>query len=60
MTDAERAELARRQAASYVIAAAPDAESSARDISTAPLELLHLEGRYAVYAVKPQRVAQRH
>jgi hypothetical protein len=50
MSDAERAALAVRQGASYVIAAPPaDRSTAARD---GPLELLHVEGRYAVYRVR--------
>ena len=50
MTDADRAALARRQGATHVIAAPPPARASADPGS--PLELLHIEGRYAVYRVR--------
>jgi hypothetical protein len=58
MSDAQRARLASRQGASHVVAAAP----SGRDpvASDGPLELLHVEGRYAVYRVRqPDRVTFR-
>lgn len=45
--DAERAALARRQGATYVIAAPSENPEG-------PLELLHVEGRYAVYRVRPE------
>jgi hypothetical protein len=60
-TDADRAALAIRQGASYVVAAAPrgrDQETS-RQTAAGPLELLHVEGRYAVYWVKPELLVQR-
>jgi len=47
--DAERAALARRHGATYVIAAPSD-----NDHPEGPLELLHVEGRYAVYRVRPE------
>jgi hypothetical protein len=51
MSAAERSELARRQGASYLVAAgADDGDPSG------PLVLLHREGRYGVYAV-PERLA---
>jgi hypothetical protein len=50
MSDAQRAVLAVDQGASYVVAAAP-AESHSR-AADGPLELLHVEGRYAVYRVR--------
>src|SRR5207253_2424106 len=50
MTDAERAALARRQGATHVLAAAPVVPVS----QASPLELLHVEGRYAVYGVKDE------
>jgi hypothetical protein len=49
MGDAERAALAGRQGASYVVAA-PSAGGFAPPGS--PLELLHVEGRHAVYRVR--------
>jgi hypothetical protein len=51
MTDAERAGLARRQGATHVLAQAPAAGSSSD--RAGPLELLRVEGRYAIYAVRP-------
>ncbi len=48
LSDTERAALARRQGADYVIAAPPKQASP-----TGPLELLHVEGRYGVYRVRP-------
>ena len=50
MGDARRAALARRQGAGYVVAAPPDERADAKD--DGPLELLHVEGRYAVYRVR--------
>jgi hypothetical protein len=58
---ADRAALAVRQGATYVVAAAP----SVRDLnaysqpSTGPLDLLHVEGHYAVYRVRPELLVQR-
>jgi hypothetical protein len=52
MSDAERAALARRQGAQYVIASSPaDPEAAGRQ-GQGPLELLHSEGRYAVFRVR--------
>lgn len=53
--DPARAALAARQGATHVIAAAPEAPPDANG----PLELLHREGRYAVYAVAPRFLAHR-
>ena len=47
MSDAGRARLAVGQGASYVVAAPP-----AKSQAEGPLELLHVEGRYAVYRVR--------
>ncbi|MDR3633710.1 MAG: hypothetical protein P4L84_07720 [Isosphaeraceae bacterium] len=47
--DAEHAALARRQGAGFVIAAPPKYSDR-----KGPLELLHVEGRYAVYRVRPE------
>ncbi len=47
MSDADRADLARRQGAGYVIAAPPTSSQG-----RSPLTLLHVEGRYAVYQVR--------
>ena len=59
MTDAERASLARRQGADHVVALRP---SSGEDQPNGPLELLHAQGKYAVYRVRsaPAVVAHRH
>ena len=57
----DQAALAVRQGATHVVAAAPgerdrdDGSSS----SAGPLELLHVEGVYAVYRVKPELLVQR-
>jgi hypothetical protein len=48
MSDDQRAALARRQGAEYVIAPPPAKVEPAQG----PLELLHVEGRYAVYRVR--------
>ena len=49
MSDADRAALARRQGATHVLAAAPP---EGRRRVDGPLELLRVEGRYAVYGVR--------
>jgi hypothetical protein len=53
LSDAQRAALALRQGASYVIAAAPGGRDRhpVCQAAAAPLELLHVEGRYAIYRV---------
>ena len=60
-SDADRAALALRQGATYVVAAAPSDRN--RDTqsqpSAGPLDLLHVEGRYAVYRVNPELLVQR-
>jgi len=60
-SDADRAALALRQGATYVVAAAPSgrAQDAHPRPSTGPLELVHAEGRYAVYRVKPELLVQR-
>jgi hypothetical protein len=60
--DEKRAALAIRQGASHVVAAAPRDGASARNLGNGggPLELLHVEGQYAVYRVRPQALVQRH
>ena len=60
-SDASRAALAVRQGATYVVAAAPSvtARDPSTTPSTGPLDLLHIEGRYAVYRVNPQLLVQR-
>ena len=55
LSDAERAELSIRQGASHVIAAAPRANQGQ---GGGPLELLHVEGRYAAYRVRPDQLAR--
>lgn len=55
MSDAERARLAARQGASHIVAAAPSGRATMA--SDGPLELLHVEGRYAVYRVRPSSPA---
>ncbi len=61
LADSERAALALRQGASYVVAPAPRHSngSGARPSAESPLELLHVEGRYAVYRVRPELLAHR-
>jgi hypothetical protein len=57
-----KAALAARQGAEYVVAAAPPG-AQPDNLSTRaeadPLELLHVEGRYAVYRVRPTTLARR-
>ena len=53
MTDAELAGLARRQGATHVLAPAKDADARLPNGPTTPLEQLRVEGRYAVYRVRP-------
>lgn len=58
MTDAQRAALAERNGATFVIARTPP-HGTTRELP-GPLRLLHVEGRYAVYSVNPSvRVAER-
>jgi hypothetical protein len=61
LPDAERAALALRQGASYVVAKAPRQSQGTEAMAAAesPLELLHVEGRYAVYRVKSELLVQR-
>jgi Domain of unknown function (DUF6798) len=49
MSDTDRAALARRQGATHVLTAAP---SGVQAEANGPLELLRIEGRYAVYRVR--------
>jgi hypothetical protein len=58
MSDAERATLAVRQGATHVVAAAPPAGMETR--LEGPLELLHVEGRYAVYRLRAPPTVARH
>ncbi len=59
MTDADRAGLAGRQGADHVLALRP---TVGKDDPNGPLELLHAEGKYAVYRVRSASavVAHRH
>jgi hypothetical protein len=61
LDDAERAALAERQGASYVVALAPKPSpgSAPAPQPKSPLELLHVEGRYAVYRVSSELLVQR-
>jgi hypothetical protein len=61
LSDTERAALAQRQGASYVVAQAPRQSQGrgAAPQSESPLELLHVEGRYAVYRVRSELLVQR-
>ncbi len=61
LSDAERAALALRQGAAYVVAVAPKRPEGrgAAPESENLLELLHVEGRYAVYRVRPELLVQR-
>jgi hypothetical protein len=61
LSDAERAALALRQGAEYVITQAPKRSNATGTASQAdsPLELLHVEGRYAVSRVRSSQLAQR-
>jgi hypothetical protein len=52
LSDEDKAALAVRQGAEYVVAERPG-PGVAKGRSTNPLELLHVEGRYAVYRVRP-------
>jgi hypothetical protein len=58
MTDVERAALAIRQEATYIVAEYPKAQDL-QSTHSGPLELLHAEGHYAVYQVKSERLVQR-
>jgi hypothetical protein len=66
LSDAQRAALAVRQGASYVVAAAPaqasidNAVARVETVAVPPLELLHVEGRYAVYRVRATELVHRH
>ena len=61
LSDGERAALALRQGAEYVVTQAPkrsNGEGNSPEVES-PLELLHVEGRYAVYRVRSGQLAQR-
>jgi hypothetical protein len=59
--DAGRAALAHRQGATYVVAAAPAArgEQTGFRPGRGSLELLHVEGHYAVYRLASETLVQR-
>lgn len=57
MTDAQRAALAVRQGADHVVALRP---TSGDETSAGPLELLHAEGKYAVYRLRPESAVVAH
>ncbi len=57
----KRAELAFRQGADHVIALAPGAPGTVPDTTSvrdSPLLLLHREGRFAVYRIRPEMLSQ--
>ena len=56
MSDEARAGLAARQGAEYLVAGAP---RKARLANEGPIELLHVEGRYAVYRVRSEAIVHR-
>ncbi|MGA7497935.1 MAG: DUF6798 domain-containing protein [Isosphaeraceae bacterium] len=61
LSDEKRAELAVRQGADHVIALAPGAPGSRQDSTSdrdSPLWLLHREGRFAVYRIRPEMLSQ--
>ena len=61
LSDAKRAELAFRQGADHAIALAPGAPRSVPDstsVRDSPLLLLHREGRFAVYRIRPEMLSQ--
>jgi hypothetical protein len=62
LSDAQHAALASRQGATYVVAAAPRGRPAALESrpANASLELLHVEGQYAVYRVCSAELVQRH
>ena len=61
LSDTERAALARRQGADYIVGSSPGSSSGTAEKTAgeAELELLHVEGRYAVYRVRSAQLAQR-
>jgi hypothetical protein len=61
LSESKLAALALRQDASYVVAraAAQSQNRAATPQAESPLELLHVEGRYAVYRVKSELLAHR-
>ena len=61
MSDTERVALARRQGADHIVGPSPGSRrgTAEKTAGGAELELLHVEGRYAVYRVKSPQLAQR-
>jgi hypothetical protein len=59
LSDPERAALALRQGADHVIAPAPRDSGGRLNQGASPLELLHVEGRYAAYRVNPSALVHR-
>jgi hypothetical protein len=61
LSDTERIALARRQGADYIVGPSPGSSNGSAKKSSGgcELELLHVEGRYAVYRVKSAQLAQR-
>ena len=60
LSDLQRAALARRQGAGYIIARSPGKPGAgAKKDPSNPLELLHVEGFYAVYGLTPSTLVQR-
>jgi hypothetical protein len=61
LDDTARAALALRQGATHVVAAAPEGRDERMNTSAdaGPLELLHVEGHFAVYRVKAAQLVQR-
>jgi hypothetical protein len=58
LDDEEQAALARRQGAEYVVALSPSARKPAGESSLkGQMELLHAEGRYAVYKVNHELIS---
>jgi hypothetical protein len=60
LSQEERAALAFRHGADHVIAHVPSVHHENGDSNeNSPMELLHAEGRYAVYRIKPELLSQR-
>jgi len=57
-SEEKRAELAFRQGADHVIALAPGSVQDSPSDRHNPLLLLHREGRFAVYLIKPEMLSQ--
>jgi hypothetical protein len=61
LSDEKRAALAFRQGADYVVALAPGVPGSHQDSVSdrhSPLEIVHREGRFAVYRIRPEWLSQ--